>query len=127
MVHITQKSAILIMILCTFFASTAHLLLKSGAVKINAGEWMSYLNLQLLLGLVFLGIGAILMVLAFKHGELSILFPILSTGYIWVSLLSPIFFPNDSMNIWKWVGVILILLAVSFLGISVSKKVVENA
>jgi uncharacterized membrane protein len=126
-VRITRKGAIILMIMCTFFASTAHLLLKEGALRIDAGSMVSFFNLPLLLGLFSLLFGAGFMMVAFKHGELSLLFPILSTGYVWVSLLTPLFFPNETMNLWKWVGVILIIISVSFLGFSSSRKVTSNA
>ena len=62
------------------------------------------------------------MFVAFKMGELSVLFPILATGYVWVSLISPFFFSSDSMNLLKWVGVIIILFSVGMLGFSKPKK-----
>ena len=62
------------------------------------------------------------MLLAFKQGELSILFPIVATSYVWVSLLSSLLFPEDVMNIWKWGGVIFILFSVSLLGLASEKK-----
>jgi uncharacterized membrane protein len=114
------------MILCTFFASTAHIFLKFGAERIDSSNIMTVINLPLFFGLMFFGIGALFMMVAFKHGELSIVFPILATSYVWVSLLSPIFFTTDSMNIWKWTGVIIILLSISLLGFKSTEKKVVN-
>ena len=80
------------MMLCTLFASTAHIFLKFGVNKINPNNFFSVINFHLILGLTFFGLGALFMMVAFKHGELSILFPILATSYVWISILSPIFF-----------------------------------
>ena len=113
------------MLLCTILASAAHIFLKFGANRINSEAIVSYVNLYLILGLVMFGLGAILMMTAFRMGELSTLFPILATGYVWVSLLSPIFFTSDSMNVWKWTGVIIILISVSMLGLG-STNLVRN-
>ena len=110
------------MLLCTLFASTAHILLKFGANDLDYSKISTFVNLPLILGLTFFGIGAIFMMTAFKQGELTVLFPILSTSYVWVSLLSPLFFESDSMNLWKWMGVIIILISVSMLGIASSRK-----
>ena len=98
------------------FASTAHILFKFGANKIDSTNYLSYINLYLILGMTGFALGAVLMMAAFRMGELAVLFPLLATGYIWVSLSSPIFFATDSMNIWKWLGIIIILVSVSILG-----------
>jgi len=114
------------MILCTLVASSAQLLLKSGVGKINFSSLLSAIitamNTSLVVGFFLYGVGAVLMLLAFKRGELSILYPIMASSYIWVSISSPIFFPSDSMNPLKWVGIMIILLSVSMLGYASSKK-----
>ena len=51
------------------------------------------------------------MIKALKHGEVSMLYPIIATSYIWVSIGSSIFF-NEIINIWKWAGVFLIVVGV---------------
>ena len=61
------------------------------------------------------------MLSAFKYGELTVLFPIIATSYVWVSLLSSWLFP-DTMNVWKWMGVTLILFSVSLLGLASKKE-----
>lgn len=61
-------------------------------------------------------VGSILMILALRKGELSILYPIIATSYVWVSVLAPFFFPSEAMNGWKWAGVLFILLSISLLG-----------
>ena len=116
MIKPRQTKAIALMLLCTIFASTAHILFKFGANKIDSTNYLSYINLYLILGMTGFALGAVLMMAAFRMGELAVLFPLLATGYIWVSLSSPIFFATDSMNIWKWLGIIIILVSVSILG-----------
>lgn len=101
---------------CTLFTSAGQILWKFGVVKIQWGDWLTFLNFPFIFGFVAYGIGAILMLLAFKQGELSLTYPTIAASYVWVSLLSPYFFPSDVMNAWKWAGVILILISVSLLG-----------
>jgi|SRR3989344_2127514 len=127
MIKPRQTKAIALMLLCTIFASTAHILFKFGANTLNYAEISSFFNWPLVMGLFSLGVGAIFMMAAFRLGELTLVFPVLSTSYVWVSLLSPLFFPQDSMNVWKWVGVIIILISVSGLGLSSSLKKVKNS
>lgn len=111
-----HRNAILLMILCTIFTSLGEILWKFGVNKIEMSAWITFFNLPFVMGFVSYGIGAILILLAFQRGELSILYPIIATSYVWVSLISPWLFPTDSMNIWKWVGVLIILASVSILG-----------
>jgi len=118
----TAKIAILLMILSTLFTSVGQILWKLGLIKINLNFPLSLINFPLLLGFVFYGLGFIFVISAFKRGELSILYPIVATSYVWVSILSPLIFPSDSMNVWKWAGIFVILLSVSLLGLDGTKK-----
>lgn len=107
---------IILMIMCTIFTSLGQILWKFGVAKIDFAYFLTFFNLPFLLGFVSYGVGAGLMILAFRYGELSILYPIIATSYVWISLISPVLFPSDSMNLWKWVGIILILVSISVLG-----------
>ena len=55
------------------------------------------------------------MVISFRGGEVSVLYPIIATSYIWVSFLS-IFFLNEIMNIFKWLGVAFIIAGIVSIG-----------
>jgi drug/metabolite transporter (DMT)-like permease len=72
-------------------------------------------NLPLLGGYAMSAGTALLMILALRHGELSVLFPIISMSYVWVSLLS-IYFFGDRMNLWKAAGIALVIGGVALLG-----------
>ncbi|MFH1836261.1 MAG: hypothetical protein ABH851_08745 [Methanobacteriota archaeon] len=63
------------------------------------------------------GIGAIMLIVSLKYGELSVLYPIYGLNFIWVSILSPYFFPSDSMNLVKWIGVVFVIGGVSLIGL----------
>ena len=53
---------------------------------------------------------------ALRGSELSFLYPILSLGFIWTTLLSR-FMLHEHINRYKWIGVVLIILGVTFIGI----------
>ncbi len=112
----TQKKAIIIMVFCTIFTSLGQIFWKLGVGNLRLSNLLTFLNPFFLLGFVSYGTGAILMILAFRRGELSVLYPIVATSYVWVSLISPYLFPDDFMNAWKWAGVLMILVSVSVLG-----------
>ena len=61
-------------------------------------------------------IGTMLFIPALRGGDLSILYPFVSLSYIWVALLS-VRFLGEKMNKYKWIGIALIILGVSFIGI----------
>jgi uncharacterized membrane protein len=57
----------------------------------------------------------VMIVVAFKDGELSVLYPIISLSYIWVAALSYLVF-HDSFNTPKVIGLVLILCGVAVIG-----------
>lgn len=112
---------------CTVFAAAAQVLLKFGAnhsmPALHAGDtstWMPFLaallgNYPLLLGYTAHSGNALLLILALRDGELSMLYPIIALTYVWVNLLSMYFF-NEHMNLWKGVGIALVIGGVSLMG-----------
>lgn len=122
MVKKTKKRAIFLVFLSTFFTSFGQIFWKSGVGKIDLSSLITILNLPFILGFVSYIIGVIFLLKAFKKGELSVLYPIVATSYVWVSLLSPWLFASDSMNGWKWAGIFVILVSVSLLGYGGNKK-----
>lgn len=118
------------MIACTIFTSAGQLFWKAGALKISFFNPVSFFNLPFIAGCSLYVVGSLLMILALKKGELSVLYPVIATSFVWVSVLAPFFFPTEAMNGWKWAGVLLILFSISLLGWSSSpylKKVEGSA
>lgn len=70
-----------------------------------------------ILGFLLYGSGAVLMIISFRFGELSILHPMLSMGYI-LSLVLGAHILKEPVTITKICGVIFILIGMVFLGIS---------
>lgn len=50
-----------------------------------------------------------------RNGELSVLYPLVSLGYIWTLLWSNLFF-KEPLTRYKFLGLFLILVGVSFIG-----------
>ena len=55
------------------------------------------------------------MVFALRDGELSILYPIIALTYVWVTILSVLFF-HESLNPFKLAGVATVVAGVAVLG-----------
>jgi len=66
-------------------------------------------------GLSLYGASTILLVLALRHGELSILYPVIALTFVWVAILSAIVI-GEVMNPYKVTGIAIIVVGVSVLG-----------
>ncbi|MEM2918378.1 MAG: multidrug transporter [Candidatus Altiarchaeota archaeon] len=109
----TKPLAIAIVFFSTLFTAAGQILFKFSSRSLFLSPF--FLNIEFIIGVSFYIFGAILLIIALKYGELSILYPIYSLSYVWVSLASPYFFPSDEMNAIKWFGILLIILGVSFI------------
>ena len=111
--------AILLVILTTGLTSAGQVFYKLGtnrALELSSSPGIiEYLNPFLISGLLVYGFGAVLLIIALKYGELSVLYPIIATSYIWVSFLSMYYF-GELMNVYKWIGVVIIVAGVSLIG-----------
>jgi drug/metabolite transporter (DMT)-like permease len=72
-------------------------------------------NPVLIAGYALYAVVTVLIVLAFKDGELSVLYPILSLSYLWVTALSFFVF-HDTVNAYKLTGVAFIVCGVAVMG-----------
>jgi len=89
--------------------------LKMGANRLTKSIW-SFLNTRLIFGVaLFLGSSAIY-VAGIKGGQLSVLYPMVSLGYVWGLVWAKIFF-NEPLTKQKFAGLGLILLGVFFVGL----------
>ena len=112
----TQLWAIGLVILGTFVGAFGPILLKKASARKLSKISSLIKNYYLFGGISLYAIGTVLFIPALKGGDLSVLYPFVSLAYIWVSLLS-VKFLGEMMNKYKWVGIALIILGVTFIGI----------
>lgn len=87
----TPLSSILLVLLASLIGSFGAVFLKMGAAHLNRG-FRHILNGQLGFGVVlFLG-SSVPFVMGVRHGELSVLYPMVSLGYVWTLFWSKLFF-----------------------------------
>jgi multidrug transporter EmrE-like cation transporter len=102
--------------LCTLSGAAAQILMKYGANHLTGAGLTGILaNLPLMAGYALYGVNTVLLVLALRQGHLSVLYPIIALTYVWVTILSPMFFV-DRLNPFKVTGVALIVVGVSLIG-----------
>ena len=112
----TQLWAVLLVLSACFIGSFGPIMLKkaSGKMSFKIKELMK--NYNLMMGFVFYGLGTVLFIPALKGGELSVLYPLVATTYVWVSLWS-IKFLGERMNKYRWIGISLVITGVIFIGL----------
>jgi len=89
--------------------------LKRGAARLD-GSILSFVNSQLVLGVaLFLG-SSVFYTLGIRGGDLSVLYPMVSLGYVWTLLWSRLFF-HETFTRQKFLGLGLVLLGVVFVGL----------
>ena len=104
-----------LMLLCTLFTSVAQFFYKKGAAELSLSFSGIFTNWFLYIGVLLYLIGALLMIVAFRGGELSTLYPIIATSFIWVNFISVLFL-NEPMNSLKWLGIGSIICGITLIG-----------
>ncbi len=112
----TQAWAIGLVILATLVGAFGPILLKKASSKKLSKISELATNYSLFGGVALYALGTLLFIPALKGGDLSVLYPFVALSYVWVSLLS-VKFLGEKMNKLKWIGIALIIIGVSFIGL----------
>ncbi len=103
-----------IIIICTLLTTVAQLSFKLGAVSLSFSI-LSFINPYLVLGFLAYGLAAVLFVIALRLGDLSLLYPVWSLSFVWITLVS-VFFLGETVSVQNWLGIALIIAGISFIG-----------
>jgi drug/metabolite transporter (DMT)-like permease len=109
--------AIIVIVSC-IIGSVGSLFLKLGSSKFNIkisvqGIREILRNWQLIFGIGLYVFSAMLFMMAIKMEDISIVYPMTSVGYIFITILSRIFL-KEQINNYKILGILCILLGVVF-------------
>jgi drug/metabolite transporter (DMT)-like permease len=110
----TPVSSVLLVALGSFIGSFGAVFLKMGSDKLRHGL-RQILNIRLALGVAMYLLSTVFYIAALRNGELSVLFPLVSLGSVWTLIWSRLFF-KEPLTRYKFLGVFLILVGVSFIG-----------
>lgn len=112
-----SRRAVWLVFFCTLLGAAAQVLIKTGADRLPHPSVLQMITSPWLLsGYSLYGVSTVLLVLALKHGQLSLLYPVISLTYVWVTILSVIVF-HEVMNPFKVAGIVLIVIGVGVLGL----------
>jgi len=108
----TTPKAIVLAIICTILVTCAQILMK---LALNTGKELIPLVFDpfFILGIVAMIGGGLLLTLALRSGELSVIHPLLSLGFVWVVIMSG--FIGESVTAFQYAGIASIVIGVSFI------------
>lgn len=112
-----QRRAVILVAIATFVGAAAQILMKFGMdyFRQHPGLMGLVLDFPLIAGYALYGVMTVMIVVAYKDGELSVLYPVISLSYVWVTALSYLVF-HDSLNVWKLTGLAFIIGGVAVIG-----------
>ncbi len=118
---LTHRQSIALVFVCTLIGAAAQVLMKVGAHNlpptpaILGNPLVLLKDFPLFGGLGLYGLFTLLLIFALRDGELSVIYPVIALNYVWVTILSLIFF-QETMNPFKATGIVLIMIGVALLG-----------
>ena len=108
----TPLSSILLILTSSFIGSFGAVFLKLGAEYMRPGIKGFLTNYRLAAGIGFYLLSSVFFVMGVAQGELTILYPMVSLGYIWTLLWAYLFF-KEPFTRGKVFGLALIIIGVA--------------
>jgi multidrug transporter EmrE-like cation transporter len=110
-----KRRSVMLVFACTVLGAAAQILMKVGMGHFEPRVGAILTNIPLIVGYVLYGLNTLMMVLALKDGELSMLYPIIALTYVWVTLLSYTLL-REPPNVFRNIGITTIVIGVAVLG-----------
>jgi multidrug transporter EmrE-like cation transporter len=115
-----RRRSLFLVFLCTVVGAAAQMLIKQGAGAVKQPGFIGAIvamltDPPLFAGYCLYGFNTILIMLALRDGELSIVYPVIALTYVWVTLLSMVVF-HEPMNLFKGIGIAIIVAGVAMIG-----------
>jgi multidrug transporter EmrE-like cation transporter len=112
----TPLKSILLVMSASFVGSFGSVFLKAGAGRLHREVLTLLLNWRLAAGVLLFVLSSFLFIAGVKEGELSILYPMVSLGYIFSLCWSRLFF-GEPLTRNKLLGLALIVTGIVFLSL----------
>ena len=115
-----RRMAVFIVLGCTLLVAVGQYLIKLGANRLSHASLMAtmigiFTIPPLFFGYCLYGVFTVMFIYALRHGELSILYPLIALGYVWVTITAVVAF-HETMNPFKIIGLVVIISGVAVLG-----------
>jgi drug/metabolite transporter (DMT)-like permease len=102
-----------LVLIASVFGSFGAVFLKLGSEKLKA-SLLNIFTWQAALGVGLFLLSSVFFVMGIKHGELSVLYPMVSLTYVWTLLWSRLFF-KEQVTKQKFVALGMILTGIVFI------------
>ena len=109
----TKPWAMLLVVLSTIINASAQYMYKFGTNQASALTSL-ITNPYIWIGVFLYGCSALLLIIALKFGELSVLYPIIALSFVWVNVIAFYIF-HENVNMLRWTGGLCILLGIFFI------------
>ena len=103
----TPVSSMVLVLIASFIGSFGAVFLKKGAERLKLGL-RHVISLPAFIGVVLFLTSSVFFVLGIRHGELSVLYPMVSLTNVWTMLWSRLFF-HEPITRPKYVALSMIL------------------
>jgi drug/metabolite transporter (DMT)-like permease len=112
----TPLSSIILVLFSSFAGSFGAVFLKLGAEYMSGGLKRLFSNYWLATGVVLYLFSSVFYMMGIAQGELTVLYPMISLGYIWALLWARIFF-KETFTVAKVGGLCLIVAGVALINL----------
>jgi multidrug transporter EmrE-like cation transporter len=115
-----RRRSFMLVFCCTLVGAAAQMFIKTGANNLAQPGFIGAVlgmltNPMLFTGYALYGFNTLLLAVALKDSELSLLYPVIALTYVWVSILS-VGLLHESMNVFKFAGISAIVFGIAILG-----------
>ncbi|HLK70095.1 MAG TPA: EamA family transporter [Bryobacteraceae bacterium] len=114
-IQAAKRRSTMLVFACTVLGAAAQILMKVGMSHFQPNLASIATNVPLIAGYALYGVNTLMLTLALREGELSMLYPIIALTYVWVTLLSYLLL-HETPNLYKNVGIATIVIGVAVLG-----------
>jgi drug/metabolite transporter (DMT)-like permease len=110
----TPLSSIILVLFSSFIGSFGAVFLKVGAEHMKGSLVRVFINYWLGLGVVLYLLSSVFYMMGLAQGQLTILYPMVSIGYIWTILWARVFF-DEPFTMAKIGGLAMIIVGVALI------------
>jgi undecaprenyl phosphate-alpha-L-ara4N flippase subunit ArnE len=111
----TPLWVILAMVLVALVNATGQLFNKLASKNLSLSFEGLFKNKNLYIAVTTFFVGAVFYIMILPHGEISVVYSLSALSYMWGMIFAKYLLKED-VNIYKWIGVLLIITGVSIIG-----------
>ena len=106
--------AILLILVCSFIGAVGTSVIKKGTNK--TAFFKLIFSFDIWVGLSLYALSLVFYMVALRQEHLSVLYPLVSTAYIWTTLFA-VKYLGEKMNKFKWMALIGIVIGIILIGL----------